>query len=336
MFVAHTYNAYVDLNDPKRVFSGALEFEVDYTNALSNAWVLKNCWTRYENGTELERGGTTENGLFSPVTLTNNGVPRTFALTRDPAQSNRRRVVELTSTGVRPTFINDQSPVLELESDGSMMSMNVTPTPQTGTTAQYFCEKVSAWAGTDPVYAQEAMPPFHYVDNVCPIYWGAGKMRGNTMYLFYPDKDQFERHAPEIPYEGAHLGAVDVKTGAWLWLSAPTGPLDGRGSFDTNCNYAGSGFTVVDDDIFFFYRGEAWRGGQASQIFHYKTDGTFVGQFGTPGFGQGTLLNAPGAGANAGNISAVKVNGVIYLYTSDEWSHGVHRWRVEPGAEYVR
>jgi hypothetical protein len=156
------------------------------------------------------------------------------------------------------------------------------------------------------------------------------------MYLFYPDKDQFERHAPELPYEGAHLGAVDVKSGAWLWLSAPTGPLDGRGSFDTNCNYAGSGFTVVDNDIFFFYRGEARRGGQASQIFHYKTDGTFVGQFGTPSFVQGTLMNAPGAGANAGNISAVKVNGVIYLYTSDEWSHGVHRWRVEPGAEFVR
>jgi hypothetical protein len=154
------------------------------------------------------------------------------------------------------------------------------------------------------------------------------------LYLFYPGKDQFERN--EIPYTGAHLGAVDINTGAWDWFAAPTGRLNGRGNFDTNCNYAGSGFTVVDDDIFFYYRGEAWRGGQANQIFHYKTDGTFVGQFGTPSFVQGTLPNAPGAGANCGNISAVKVNGAIYLYTSDEWSHGVHRWRIETAPEFTR
>lgn len=336
MFVAHTYNAYVDPNDPKRVFAGHLEFEVDYTNAISNCWVLKNCWTRYDDGKELERGKTTQNGLFSPVTLTNNGLAQTFALMRDPAQSNRRRIVELTAAGVRPTYLDNQSPLLELEADGSAMAMAVTPTAQTGTMAHYFCDTISGWAGADPIYARAAMTPFHYVDNVCPIYWGAAKLRDSTLYLFYPGKNQFERDVPEIPYEGAHLGAVDVNSGAWLWLGAPTGPLNGRGNFDTNCNYAGSGFTVVDNDIFLFYRGEAWRGGQANQIFHYKTNGTFVGQFGTPAFVQGALLNAPGAGANCGNISAVKVNGVIYLYTGDEWSHGVHRWRIEPGAEFTR
>jgi hypothetical protein len=336
MFVAHTYNAYVDPNDPKRVFTGALEFAVNYTNSISNCWVLKNCWTRYENGTELERGPATENGLFSVVTLTNNGARRTFGLTRDPAQSNRRRIVELVAAGVRPTPIIDRSPLLELDADGSALAMCVTPTPQTGTMAQYFCDTISGWSGANPVYSRAAMTAVQYVDNVCPVYWGGARLRGSKLYLFYPDKNQFERSAPEIPFTGAHLGAVDIQTGAWDWLAAPTGPLNGRGGFDTNCNYAGSGFTVVDGDIFFFYRGEAWRGGQANQIFHYKTDGTFVGQFGTPSFVQGTLLNAPGAGANCGNISAVKVDGIIYLYTSDEWSHGIHRWRIESAPGFTR
>ena len=330
MFVAHTYNAYADPNDPKRVFAGDLEFEVDYTNAISNCWTLKNCWTRYENGAELERGDRLQNGIFSPVTLTNNGVAQTFALMRDPAQGNRRRMVELTPRGVRATDINNQSPFLELEADGSAVVNAVGPTPQAGTTAFFYRDSIARWSGADPVYARAPLATVDYANNVCPIYWNSARLRGSKLFLFYPDKKQLECNDPEIPFTGSHLGAVDVAQGSsWLWMSSPTGPLDGHGSFETNCNYAGSGFVVVDDDIFFVYRGEGWRGGQANQIFHYKTDGTFVGQFGTPNFVQGTLANAPGAGSNAGNISAVKMNGTIYLYTGDEWSHGVHRWRIE-------
>jgi hypothetical protein len=330
MFVAHTYSAYVDPNDPARLFAGHLEFAVDYTNAISNCWTLKNCWTRFDDGTEVERRKATQNGLFSAVTLTNSGMARTFALAMDPTKYNRLRLVELTPRGVRATDITDQSPLLELETDGSTITMSVGPTPQTGTTAAFFRDYISGWAGADPVYSRASLGSVDYTDNVCPIYWGGARLRGSKLFLFYPGKNQFERNVPEIPFTGSHLGAVDLaQSGSWLWMNAPTGPLDGKGCFETNCHYAGSGFTIVDDDIFFVYRGEGWRGGQANQIFHYKTDGTFVGQFGTPAFVQGTLLNAPGAGSNVGNISGVKVNGTIYLYTSDEWSHGVHRWRIE-------
>jgi hypothetical protein len=231
---------------------------------------------------------------------------------------------------VRPTPVANCSPLTELDSDGSAIANLVGPTPQTGTTAYFYRDYISGWNGADPVYASAPLGTVAYADNLCPIYWNSAKMRGSKLYLFYPSKNQFEREAPGIPYTGSHLGAVDLnQSGAWTWLASPTGPLDGRGNFETNCNYAGSGFTVVEDDIFFVYRGEGWRGGQANQIFHYKTDGTFVGQFGTPRFVQGTVLNAPGAAANAFNISAIKVDGTIYLYTGDEWSHGVHRWRIE-------
>ena len=54
-----------------------------------------------------------------------------------------------------------------------------------------------------------------------------------------------------------------------------------------------------------------------------------AGQIGTPRFVQGTALNAPGAAANVFNLSAVKVNGAVYLQASDECSHGVHRWRID-------
>lgn len=93
---------------------------------------------------------------------------------------------------------------------------------------------------------------------------------------------------------------------------------------------------VVDDNnVFFAYRGETWirdtggQPGQANQFFHYKTNGTFVGQFGMPGFIDGTPFNSPGAAGNVMTISIMKTNGAMYIYTNDEWSHGVHRWRVD-------
>jgi hypothetical protein len=330
MFVAHTYVACADPNDPKRVFAGYLEFEVDYKKPIASSWTLKNHWGHYVNGAELERGKSTQNGLFSVVSLMNQGVARTYALTRDAAHDNRKRLVELTSSGVRPTYINDQSPLLELEADGSAVAMTVTPTPQSGTTAHYFRDSISGWQDADPVYTRTTLSTVQYVDGVSPVYWGAARLRGSTLFLFYPARNQLERDRPAVPFEGNHLGAVNSANGSWLWMTSPTGPLDGRGTFETNCHYAGSAFTIIDDNIFFVYRGEGWRNGQANQIFHYKTDGTFVGQFGTPAFVQGTILNAPGAGAIVGHISAVRVNSAIYVYTSDEWSHGVHRWRIDP------
>jgi hypothetical protein len=336
MFVAHTYVASVDPNDPRRVFAGYLEFEVDYTKPIASSWTLKNHWGHYVGGAELERGKSTENGLFSVVTLTNQGVARTYALTRDPARANRKRLVELTPTGVRPTYLADQTPLLELEPDGSTVAMSVSPTAKDGTAAHYFRDAISGWQGADPIYTRQPLATVRYVDGEAPIYWNAAKLRGETLHLFYPGKNQLERDIPAVPFTGNHLGAVDTATGSWLWMNSPTGPLDGRGSFETNCHYAGSAFTVIDDNIFYVYRGEGWRNGQANQIFHYKTDGTFVGQFGTPGFVQGTLPNAPGAAGNIAHLSAVKVNGVIYLYTNDEWSHGVHRWRINASEDSTR
>ena len=102
----------------------------------------------------------------------------------------------------------------------------------------------------------------------------------------------------------------------------------GKGNFDPFCEYGGTDFTLVGNDIFCIYSGEFWRGGgQANQIFHYRLDGTFLGQFGTPAVAQ-TMLSAPGAANNMFTISPVKNGATIYLYTNDEGSRGTHRWKV--------
>jgi hypothetical protein len=136
-------------------------------------------------------------------------------------------------------------------------------------------------------------------------------------------------------FKGFHVGAVtnlsSGSAGTWRWTNSPTGPLNGRGFFDTNVSYAGTGggLAISGTNVFFAYKGEGWLSGssQANQLFHYSTkDGTFLGQFGLPKIpGE---RNRPGAAGNIYSLSVVKVNGVTYVYTPDEGSHGIHRWRI--------
>jgi hypothetical protein len=136
MFVAHTYTASANPNDPKRVFMGYLEFEVDYTKPLKNGWVLKNYWGRESSSgrPETARGAMTDNGLHTVVTLTNGGTIGTYALVRDPAQSNRKRLMELSASGLRATIVTNLHPLSELERDGAMLSLSVSPNEQNGRT----------------------------------------------------------------------------------------------------------------------------------------------------------------------------------------------------------
>ena len=44
MYQPHSYMACVDQNNPSRIFNQFLEFKVDYTKPLSQAWTLVNNW----------------------------------------------------------------------------------------------------------------------------------------------------------------------------------------------------------------------------------------------------------------------------------------------------
>lgn len=330
MSIPHSYCAYVNPNDPQRVFDGYLEFRVDYSKPLRDGWVLTNYWGRYTTGNEAHRGPATQNGLFTPMTITNGASARTYAMvTVTNPNANLRRIVELTATGVRPTPVVDLNPLLELERDGSTYALLPQPSAVNGTNVTFYRNYITSWNGADPTYTQQTLGNVAYTDGVHPIYWSSFRTNGPTIYCFYPDKKEFEQAG--TTYTGWHLGAVsNGSPGLWLWTNSPTGPLNGFGKFDTDAEHAGTvqAPLVVGTNIFYVYRGEYWQGGrQANQIMHYSTSGKFLGQFGTP-LDAGTLCPPAGAG-NIANYSAALVNGVIYLYTPDESCHGIHRWRIE-------
>jgi hypothetical protein len=64
---------------------------------------------------------------------------------------------------------------------------------------------------------------------------------------------------------------------------------------------------------------------------NYNSAKQFVGQFGVPRL-PGCGDQRPGTANNLENFSVVKPNAsknIIYVYTADEGSHGLHRWRIK-------
>ena len=130
---------------------------------------------------------------------------------------------------------------------------------------------------------------------------------------------------------GWHLGAIRAHGDAWLWRAAPSGPMDGHGTFDTNVEYAGRSHQVFGRHIFFNLHGEFWHNGQANQFFNYLDNGLFLGQFGQPnvwGVGSDAAQSrVPGAAGNSFAISLAHAGDRLYLYHNDENGHGgSQRW----------
>jgi hypothetical protein len=157
------------------------------------------------------------------------------------------------------------------------------------------------------------------------------KLSGDTMIGFYHNTLVFDSSGPH-DFSGNHLGGVKITNPAslqpWEWQASSSGISDGLGTFETFQQTVDVPFTVIGDNIFAVCRGEFYRNdGQLNQILHFRADGSFAGQFGLPQM-KGTIPLAPGAGNNLLALGAVKVNNTIYIYTTEENSRGLHRWRV--------
>jgi hypothetical protein len=161
MYLAHTYMVSVDANNPQRVFAGFLEFRVDYNTPLASAWALTNYWgrTTAAGAPEIGRDNAELNGLFTVTTLTNN---RTYALAWDAGAGNLRRIVELTTNGLRTTSIGGLHPLTELEADGAQLFIE-----KAGGMATFQRSSITGFDGNyDPVYTTAPNATNSFTDGV--------------------------------------------------------------------------------------------------------------------------------------------------------------------------
>jgi hypothetical protein len=137
---------------------------------------------------------------------------------------------------------------------------------------------------------------------------------------------------------GFHIGGIKPGATKFLWQASPSGLMDGLGTYDNNCEYAGFMHMATGRHILFQLHGEFWRGQEANQFFHFFDNGLFVGQFGQPNLygvrGDGSAV--PGEAGNSFSPSVVDMNGEIYMYHNDESGHSAsHRWHLV-GAQNIQ
>ncbi|HMJ90757.1 MAG TPA: CARDB domain-containing protein [Candidatus Acidoferrum sp.] len=312
----HSYNASVDLNNPKRVFNRFTEYAVDYTKPLAQGWVMTNFWGYNLPGHYYGF----EDGVCKVVTL-NNG--RTYATAYDGGAGSSRQIVEITANGLRETGTRGLNVYAKIEKDGSMLTYSFG-----GGTVTFQRKPLSGFDGSgNPTWGPPAALGSAPVGNssfasdpfsVAAFNYGYPQMASNLVISYDADRTR----------SGFHLGAVKPGTSQWLWKAMPSaGGLDGQGTFDSWCEWGGNHVMTSGRNIMAGFHGEFWNDiGQANQFFHYYDNGLFVGQFGSP-MVNGVSINGPGASGNSFSPALVEVGSDVYLYHNDEWSRGSHRWK---------
>jgi hypothetical protein len=137
-----------------------------------------------------------------------------------------------------------------------------------------------------------------------------------------------------------HLGAATRYDTKWLWLASPSGPMDGKGVFqtkpvDNSIHYGGNLVWANGSNIVYGYQGTNFKDllngkvGYANQFMHFDDNGLFLGQF-----GESTTRTTRPVGARlpidplSPTLVQEPLGGPLFLYSGDEAGHGgVHRFR---------
>ena len=333
------YASTVDHGNPRRVFANFLEFEVDTGTPLvpGRSWKLVRNWLAGLPASLVDdRAFNAAFGGFTSVETLSNG--RTYGIV---AARGRQVIVELPASGpLRPVKVlappAPRATSMVLYENGDLGYALTGP----GTQAVMRLPLSGFDSAHDPVWSAEpvvlAAVPTHPGS---PYYRGAFSgmpprfpVTGSGKVVFFDQS--------VTGNEGFHLGAAAPGGKDWLWQASPSGPLDGKGSFQTKAidhsiAYGGNAVWTSGRHIVYGYHGEFYRDlqtgkiGQANQFMDFDETGLFLGQFGQASTRAASASQA-GLSGNAFSPTLVHDGSHLYLYHNDESSHGgVHRWRID-------
>ena len=343
-YLPKVYLATVDHGRPRRVFANFLEFDVDDEPLQpGRSWRLVRNWLGGLPATLNDEGSFNSGfgGLQSVETLANG---RTYAIVVQP--HGGQALVELPETGPM-RFIRKFAPPLPGATARVLYENGELGYALTGRETQSVVRL--ALQGFDDLGDPQWSEPF-VVAKVplaagTPFYRGAFSgmpprfpITGSGAVVFFDQS--------VVGNEGFHLGAARPGTDGWTWQASPSGPIDGKGTFQTKAvdqslHYGGNAVWTSGGDIVFGYHGEFYKDlgngkvGQANQFMHFQEDGLFVGQFGVPTTRLPATVGA-GLSGNALSPTLVRAGSRLFLVHNDEWAHGgVHRWRID-GTDTMR
>ena len=320
------YNMAVDPNTPTRVTGNFLEFQVDYTKPIAGnngSWTLMNNYGA--NVADCYWNGGYFPGFIQVITFPQNG--RKYGTLARQDLWHKIEIVELTTTGIRPTGILLDGRFSILEANGT-----ITQDPLFNNT-----------------WVQQTVTGFDVNGN--PQYSAATQIASAPMGATDPadgGKAAISDTGVVAALEGSlaankfHLGGVQTGTNVWAWRAEPAVPTASYeaglnfGDFDIGdgVNYPANTVIAKGRQIVNDYHGEFYKQSQAGQFMHHLDNGLFVGQFGSSGLmpnGQRWPFGGNVLAGFAGNNFAIKIvsyNNELYVWTNDESSHGPQRWHL--------
>ncbi len=335
MYIPASYLAFVDPNNPKRVFSKALEFEVDYSKPLegnNGSWKLVKNYSKFiPYGDDIMQAITLRNG-------------RCYGLMTNKAESGHEftwKIVELMEDGPLRDASNDNNRYRfgigseQIYPNGSIKQLYSFRNPMTP--VDWFETPLTGFdANNNPLWGNKvklASSPTITKDD--PFNSGIGgtlrageETSSGVMVVFnaaVPDNDN------EMKY---HLGGVKKGTNDWLFRTAINTHKNYRGFFPTDGYfdignqvnpYGGSVVLAQDNSIYWNYHGEFWKGAQANWWQHVTDKGLTIGQFGA----NPDNNSPPGMTGNGFSSTIAKVGDDHYIFQNDESYHsGVHVWKI--------
>jgi hypothetical protein len=334
------YKSTVDHHNTRRVFANFLEFDVDNTQPLvaGKSWKLVRNWLAgLPTSLVDEHAFNGWYGGLSAVETLSNG--RTYGMVQG---QSRWAVVELPATGPLRIVKYFGKP-MPGASDKVLYENGDLGYSLTGPTTQsVFRLPLTGFdASGEPLWATEPVKLASVPTTRGTPYFRCCGFSGmparfpltaSNRVVFFDIRTEGN--------EGFHLGAAAAGGTDWLWQASPSGPVDGKGSFQTKAvdgsvNYGGNTVWTHGRHIVYGYHGEFYkdlkngRVGQANQFMHFDESGLFIGQFGQPSTRPADAQKT-GLSGNAFSPTLVRDGAKLYLYHNDESTHGgVHRWRLD-------
>lgn len=342
-YLPMVYASTVDHGNPSCVYANFLQFcnTVNRTDALvagGTAWPLVKNWlpSLPAGVTDSSRDNSGFGGFTVVETLSNS---RTYGLV---TVGNVQKLVELPSSGpVRligtlPQVANTTTTVMYEGGD-----LGYATTTAGAATQTVYRLPLTGFNGLGDPQWGAAVVQATVPTSATSAYSRAGTFSGLVGPRFpLTASNRVVFFDQSVTGSNLHLGAATRYDTKWLWLASQSGPMDGKGAFQTqpvdkSINYGGSLVWASGSNIVYGYQGTNFKDplngqlGYANQFMHFDDNGLFLGQFGEattrstrPGGAQlpvdplsPTLVQEPSAGP-------------LFLYSSDESGHGgMHRFR---------
>ena len=301
-----SYPISADPNDPKRVFLGFYEYEIDYTKSGQSSWKPKKNWVYQAEVLSSNTGIAMES-----VTTLANG--RTYMRAIDKA-SGKYKIYELCDKTIRDTGIEVNNSYAMY--DGSFALHTARNSDVNGVLCKCLYEReiTGFTENNNPIWGEETLIAYEPTSKF-PEFDSKSTVTANGLILglsITVNSQRSDTDPMDYRLKASNATPENMKEG-YVWQNAAATMKNYNFDFPRTGEFEIGGRTwntvhyqpqIYGNNIIFVYTGEGYKQKQTDIIYHYDDSGLLVGVFG----------EAMQQQSEYGNYGCEKVNGNGFVW----------------------